>query len=181
MWQCVWWPSGSSTTRYIYSSSWEDSFIWVWIPGAVFTEGWTATQVCDPWLMVAVVRQAAFRLVLWRKDQAAFHYPGLTGAAGEEASDVVLRGVGQNEVFTLNPRCGAFIKGSCFLWNTPPPLLLFQLSNFLFIIKGKGHLLCTTVDFVSLSCKIVTLGFLSYLFVWSQLFLQLLCLLLDGT
>lgn len=42
----------------------------------------------------------------------------------------------------MNPRCGALIKSGCFLRNTPPPLLLLQLSNFLLINikKGTSHL-----------------------------------------
>lgn len=71
--------------------------------------------------------------VLGQEDQAAVQHFGLTGAAGDEAPGVVLRGVGQTEVITVGPRCGALIKGGCFLGNTPPPLLLRQLSNFLFI------------------------------------------------
>lgn len=71
--------------------------------------------------------------VLWQEDQAAVWHSGLTGAAGDEAPSVVLRRVGQTELITVGPRGGALVKGGCFLGNAPPPLLLFQLSNFLLI------------------------------------------------
>lgn len=71
--------------------------------------------------------------VLGQEDQAAVWCFRLTGAAGDEVPGVVLRGVGQTEVITTSPSCGALIKGGRFPGNTPA-LLLLQLSNFLLIM-----------------------------------------------
>lgn len=125
-----------SAKCYICSGSGVGSFIRVWIPGAVLAERWTTAQVCNPWLLVAAVGKAGFRRLpqfLGQEDQAAVWCFRLTGAAGDEAPGVILRGVGQPEVITMSPCRGALIKGGCFLGDRPP-LLLLQLSNFLLIM-----------------------------------------------
>lgn len=124
------------TKCYIYLGSRVGGLVRVWILGAVLAERRTAAQVCNPRLLVAAVRVigvGCFVQVLGEEDQAALWCFWLTGAAGDEAPGVVLRGVGQTQVITESPRCGAFIKSGCFLGDTPA-LLLFQYSNFLLIM-----------------------------------------------
>lgn len=138
----VQWPRGRllgappSTKCYICSGSRVGGLVRVRILGAVLTEGRATAQVCDPRLLVAAVGEVGFTRfvqVLGQEDQAAVWGFRLAGAAGDEAPGVVLRGVGQAEVITTSPRCGALIEGGGFLGNTPL-LLLLQLSNFLLIM-----------------------------------------------
>lgn len=125
---------GPSTKCYILSGSWVGSLIGVWIPGAVLAEGWATAQICNPRLLVAAVGEVGLRcLVQVLEYQAAVWHFGLTWAAGDEASSIVLRSVGQTEVGTKSPRCGALIKSGCCLGLALPPLLLLQLCNFLLI------------------------------------------------
>lgn len=95
------------------------------VPGAVLAEGRETAHVGDPRLLVAAVGDVA---VVGQKEQAALWRFVLTGAAGDEAPGVVLRGVGQLHVTTESPRRGALIKGHGSPGDTP---LLLQLSNFL--------------------------------------------------
>lgn len=123
---------GPPTKCYILSGSWVGSLIGVWIPGAVLAEGWAAAQICNPRLLVTTIGEVGLRcLVQVLEDQAAVWHFGLTGAAGDEASGIILRGVGQTKVSTKSPRCGALIISGCCLGLALPPLLLLQLCNFL--------------------------------------------------